>query len=177
MDNLLKYFYITDIKGGQTALEPIIFIFCLTLHNIEEALWLPDWINKAMPKRKQTNKEHFIFAVIGITILGYLAAGLHLLYPQHQYFGFAFIGFVGAMLINAIFPHLLLTIRFRKYSPGVFTGCCLVALLHLIILNNAANSYFKVSEIVISTAIVGAILLGAIPVLKWMAQRVLDTKA
>ena len=33
-------------------------------------------------------------------------------------FMFAFIGFVGVMVINAIASHLLLTIRFRRYCPG-----------------------------------------------------------
>ena len=154
-------------------MEPIIFMFCITLHNLEEALWLPDWMAKTMPNRKPTRKEHFIFAVIGITILGYLAAGLHALYPQHQYLEFTFIGFVGAMLVNAIVPHLLFSIRYRSYCPGVFTGCCLIIPMHLIILSNAANSHLKVSEIVVSTAVVGAILLGAILVLKWVARRVL----
>lgn len=160
----------------QTNLEPIIFMFCLTLHNIEEALWLSDWMAKTMPSRKQTAKEHFIFAVIGITILGYLAAGLHTLYPNSQYFEFIFIGFVGSMLINAVVPHLILSIKYRKYCPGAFTGCFLIIPIHLIILSNAVNSHLKTSEIIIATLAVGVVLLGAIPALKGLARRVLDVK-
>ena len=154
-------------------METIIFMFCLTLHNMEEALWFTNWAENAMPKNLSKN-EHFIFAVTGITILGYLSAGMFALFPDNKYFEYAFIGFVGAMLINAIVPHLLLTVRFRKYCPGVFTGCFLIIPFHLIILLNAANNRMKVSEIIISTFAVGVILLGTIPVLKSLAKIVLD---
>jgi hypothetical protein len=41
-------------------MEAVIFMFCLTLHNIEEALWLTDWQRKNMPSNKRTmEKEHF----------------------------------------------------------------------------------------------------------------------
>ena len=152
-------------------MEAIIFMFCLTLHNIEEALWFPDWLNKTMPNRKQTSKEHFTFAVIGVTILGYLAAGLYALYPNNRYLEYIFIGFVGAMLINAIVPHLILSIYYRKYCPGVFTGVALIMPLHSIILYNADT---KISEILISTLVVGGVLIGAIPVFKGLAKRILN---
>ena len=154
-------------------MEPIIFMLCLTLHNIEEALWFPEWTVRNLPNRKPTQKAHFIFALIGITTLGYLAAGLHALYPSSQYFAFIFIGFVGAMTINAVFPHLLLSIRYRSYCPGVFTGCCLIIPLHLIILSNMADNHMKFHEIIISTVIVGGVLLGAIPTFIGLARKVI----
>ena len=155
-------------------MEAIVFMLCLTLHNIEEALWLTDWQSKTMPNNHRTpNKNHFAFAVLGITILGYLSAGLYLLIPNNQYLEFAFIGFVGAMLINAVIPHLVCTIKYKRYCPGVFTGCLLIAPLHLTILCNAVNSHLKVSETVLSTLVVGAALLVLIPCFKWLAYRVL----
>ncbi len=133
-------------------MEAVIFMFCLTLHNIEEALWLTDWQRKTMPNsRRMPNKNHFTFAVLGITILGYLTAGLHLLNPNSQYLEFAFIGFVGAMLINAVIPHLVCSIKYKSYCPGVFTGCLLIIPFHFIILYNAAKTHLKASEIIAST--------------------------
>ncbi len=89
-------------------MEPVIFMFCITLHNIEEAIWLTGWRNKYKPLgRKAPPKKQFVFALTGITILGYLTAGLRLLYPGNMWLCYAFIGFVGAMLINAAIPHLL----------------------------------------------------------------------
>ncbi len=156
-------------------MESIIFMLCLTLHNAEEALYLTDWQNTVLSKHNNlSNKHHFIFAALGITILGYLAAGLHILIPNNQYLEYAFIGFVGAMLVNAVIPHLFLAVRYKCYCPGMFTGCLLVIPLHLIILHNAANSHIKTGEIVFSTLIVGAILLVSIPCFKWLAVRALS---
>ena len=44
-------------------MEAMIFIFCLILHNMEEALWLTEWQVKNMPGRCP-QKEHFIFSVL-----------------------------------------------------------------------------------------------------------------
>jgi len=153
-------------------MEAIIFMFSLTIHNVEEALWFTKWMQKTMPNRS-TKNEYFIFALIGITILGYLTAGMFVLFPDNQYFAYAFIGFVGAMLINAIMPHLLLTILFRKYCPGVLTGCFLIIPFHFTILLNSANNHLKVSEITISILVTGIILLGSIPILKNIAKKIL----
>ncbi len=156
-------------------MEAVVFMFCLTLHNIEEALWWTDWQIQTFPNSRRTpKKRNFIFAALGITILGCLASGLYLLIPNNQYLEFAFVGFVGAMLINAVIPHLVCTVKFKRYCPGVFTGCLLIIPLHLAILYHAVNTHLKVSEIVISTLVVGVILLALIPFLIWSGNRVLS---
>jgi len=156
-------------------MEAIIFMFCLTLHNLEEALWLTEWRIKTMPNsRRSPQKEHFIFAVLGITILGYWAAGLFAFFPDNQYCEYAFVGFVGAMLINAVAPHILLTVKYRKYCPGAFTGCFLIIPFHIIILCNAVNTHLKVSEIVVATLVVGVVLLAAIPFFEGLAKKFFD---
>ena len=141
-------------------MEAIIFMFCFTLHNIEEALWGVEWKAKTMPNsRIKPNQKTFNFALLGVTILGYLAAGLYLLYPDNKYFEYAFIGGVGFLIINAVMPHLIMTIVFRKLCPGVLTGCFLIIPFHIIILNNAVNRGFMIIEIIVATASVAAILL------------------
>ncbi len=152
-------------------MEPVIFMLCLTLHNIEEALWFTEWRIKTMPKsHRSPQKLHFIFAVLGVTILGYLASGLRIMYPANTMIEFCYIGFVGAMLVNAIVPHLLLTIRYKKYCPGVLTGFFLLVPFNSIILYNAVTSYLKVSEVLIATIVVGVVLLVSIAVFERIAK-------
>jgi len=154
-------------------MEAVIFLLCLTLHNIEEALWFTDWRTKNMPnKRKAYKKEYFIFAVLGVTILAYLFVGLFVFFPNNVYLEYIFIGFVGAMLVNAIIPHLLLTITYRKYCPGLFTGCCLLIPFNIVILLKAASKNIGILEMIISTFIIGAILLGSIPIFEIVAKRI-----
>ena len=158
-------------------MEAVIFMFCLTLHNAEEAIWLTDWTKKNLPGRRNPAKNaHFVFATIAVTALGYLAAGLFLLFPGNRCFEAIWIGFVGAMLINAVMPHLLLTIRFKKYCPGTFTGCFLIIPLHFIILRSAASSHLSIGEITLFTLVVGLSLLGAIPVFMGVAKKILDVE-
>jgi len=141
-------------------MEAIIFMFCFALHNIEEALWGVEWKTKTMPNsRIKPNQKTFNFALLGVTILGYLAAGLHLLYPDNIYFEYAFIGGVGFLLFNAVMPHLIMTIVYKKLCPGVLTGCFLIIPFHIIILNNAVNRGLEIIEIILSTIIVAVILL------------------
>jgi hypothetical protein len=156
-------------------MEAILFMFCLTIHNIEEALWFTEWRIKYMQNsRNKPEKECFVFAVLGITIIGYLTAGLFILFPNNLYFEYIFIGFVGAMLINAIMPHLLLTIKHKNYCPGVLTGCFLIIPFHTIILINFASEEIKIIEMIIATSVVGLKLLGLIPILFFSAKKVLE---
>lgn len=156
-------------------MEPIIFMFCLTLHNAEEALWLTQWRTNTLPdNRRSPSKQHFIFAVIGITMLGYLSSGLYLLYPDNRLLELCFVGFAGAMLVNAVIPHILLTIRYRTYCPGVLTACFLMIPFNGIILYNAAATHLRISEIVISTVTVGVIVLGSIPLFGYLAKKCLE---
>lgn len=155
-------------------MEAIVFMFCITLHNIEEALWLVDWQAKHNKfNRRICPKEQFVFAALGVTLLAYLVAGLHMLYPDNMWFGYAFVGFVGAMLINAVMPHLLLTIITRSYCPGVFTGCFLIVPLYSIILTNAVDNNMKIVYVILATVIVGVVLLVAIALFKLLARWVL----
>lgn len=155
-------------------MEPIIFMLCLTLHNTEEALWLTKWRERVMPQsRRAPENQHFLFAVLGITLLGYLAGGMFALFPGNPYLERIFLGFVGAMLINALVPHLLLTIRYGQYCPGILTGCLLILPFHSMILYNGAMDRVSIGEIIGSTVVVGLLLLAAIPLLERLAKRVL----
>jgi len=156
------------------CMEAIIFMFCITLHNIEEALWLTAWMEKHMPtKRGLRNNNHFIFAVLGITILGYLTAGLFMMFPDNLYIGYAFIGFVGAMIVNTIMPHLIFTVIYKKFCPGVFTGCFLIIPFHTIILLKALSETLTLIEVLVSVIVIGLILLGSIPIFVSIAKRYL----
>lgn len=51
-----------------------IFCFAITLHNIEEAIWLPEWSQQSSKFQKPVTSNEFHFAVIVITMLAYLSA-------------------------------------------------------------------------------------------------------
>ena len=50
----------------------MLFLLGFSLHNIEEAVWLPEWSSHAKKFHKEISRTEFLFAVIVITALGYL---------------------------------------------------------------------------------------------------------
>ena len=104
----------------------LLFLLCFTLHNIEEALWLPDWSRHASRFHRPVKAVEFRFAVLAVTVLGYVLCFLSLAWGQSWApVRYAWYGFVLMMCINAVFPHLAATIALRRYAPGVLTGLAL----------------------------------------------------
>ena len=50
----------------------MLFLLGFSLHNLEEALWLPAWSKKAKRFHKEVAVNEFRFALILITSLGYV---------------------------------------------------------------------------------------------------------
>jgi len=138
----------------------IIFLLGFTLHNIEEAIWLPKWSKYAKRFHEPVETNEFIFAVIIVTIFGYMVTALDVVYgyPGNVY-NYVYLGFIGMMGINTIFPHLLSTIVLKKYAPGLITALFLnLPLSALIIITYLANGT-RVLYLIISILIVSGIVL------------------
>jgi len=111
----------------------IIFLLGFTLHNIEEALWLPKWSKNAENFHKSVEPNQFIFAVIVVTIFGYIITGIDILfgYPDN-FFNYLYLGFVGMMGMNAILPYFV--VRKKLVRIGVLSnvfGLPFPATLHI----------------------------------------------
>ncbi|USK71033.1 HXXEE domain-containing protein [Peribacillus asahii] len=144
----------------------IFFCFAITLHNIEEAIWLPKWSQQASKFQKSVTPSEFHFAVIVITTLAYLSAFSYLLIPESDFAKWIFIGFVGSMIFNAIFPHLIATVLMKRYAPGLFTGVLLnIPINSLIIYQMFEGDLILWKELIISTLVIGISLLALIPLL------------
>lgn len=153
----------------------IVYIFpiAITLHNIEEALWLPEWSQHVAKYHKPVKRNEFHFAVLCVTILAYLISFSYVFNSHIEIIKYAFWGFVGAMVINAIFPHLIATIVMRKYAPGVLTGMFInIPCFSLMIIYAIKNDLISVRELIISTVIVGGVLISILPVLFAIGRKI-----
>ncbi|MEK4229314.1 HXXEE domain-containing protein [Solibacillus sp. FSL H8-0538] len=156
-------------------MEYFVICFCLaiTLHNIEEAIWLPEWSQQATKFQKSVTPGEFRFAVIIITVFAYLAAFTFLFVPQSNIAKWTFIGFLGSMIINAIFPHLLATIVMKTYAPGLITGLLLnIPINSMILFQLFESQVIEYKELIISTVVVGGCLLALIPLLFKIGRKV-----
>lgn len=144
----------------------VLFCFAITLHNLEEAIWLPRWSQTSSQFQKPVTSSEFHFAVLVITILAYLSACSYLYIPNSDLTKWIFIGFLGSMILNAIFPHLIATVFMKKYAPGLLTGLLLnIPINSFIIYQLFAENLIVWKELILSTLVIGIILLALIPLL------------
>ncbi len=153
----------------------LFFPLAITLHNIEEALWLPHWSQHAAKYHRPVEKNEFHFALIIITALAYLVTFFRIILPDVVFIGWIFYGFLGVMIINAVFPHLVATVVLKKYAPGLFTGLFLNIPVNAILIYRAINiGITTITEVVIATAIVGILLILIIPLLFRAGRRLIN---
>jgi len=142
----------------------IFFPIAITLHNLEEAVWLPKWSKHAKQFHKPVEANVFYFAVIFVTILAYLSTFLAVVFPSSWLWKHIFHGFLGAMILNTIVPHLVSTIILRKYSPGLVTGLFLLIPINSFILyQSVILDHINLLNLTLSIFAVSIVLLSLLP--------------
>jgi len=143
-----------------------LFAIAITLHNLEEALWLPRWSQSAGRWHHPVGAREFRFAVGVLTALAYVTAGLSVVGGKETVGTYFIAGYALAMFMNVFFPHLLATLIMRRYAPGTATALLLnlpvtVLLLYL----GFQQGYIRLSTFVWAGPLVVAAILGTIPLL------------
>ena len=141
----------------------LIFLLGFTLHNIEESVWLPEWSKFAKRFHEPVERNQFIFAVLIVTIIGYLITVVEIIDASPgSIYCYVYLGFIGMMGLNTILPHLAATILLKKYAPGLITALLLNLPLSIIIIsryiNAGINVYFLIIAILVVTGIVLSLL-------------------
>ncbi|WP_372588355.1 HXXEE domain-containing protein [Bacillus halotolerans] len=74
---------------------------------------------------------------------------------------------------QCIFPHLIATVLMKKYAPGLLTGLLLnIPINALVIYQMFVKNLIVWKELIISTLVVGIILLALIPLLFKVGDKV-----
>ncbi len=111
---------------NQVSFRKAIWILAIaeTLHNIEEAIWLPEWSRTAGAWHAPVSAFEFRFAAAMFTLLVY--AVLYYFYKRGTAASRYLVGGVlVVILFNVFVPHLAATIVRGRYAPGVGTGVLL----------------------------------------------------
>src|SRR5699024_3423603 len=120
----------------------LLFLFAITIHNLEEGIWLTRQQSSTKIKVKlhdAITQDQFLFGLFWVTGLAYLMTTLYMFYPNIWLFKYAYFGFLGAMIINIIFPHLVSTLVEHCYSPGLFTGLFVIIPINSLIIKTGLN--------------------------------------
>ncbi len=102
-----------------------LFPAAVTLHNAEEAIWLPAWSNDAGQWYKPIAPRVFRFAAAVLALVAWLATWMSVQSGRQTLWTYLTFGFMGAMLGNVFVPHAVLTIAMRKYMPGLASALAL----------------------------------------------------
>lgn len=99
----------------------------ITLHNIEEALWLPRWSTENAGRwHRPVGEFEFRFAVTIFTLLAYLIAGLTQRFGAGSFWHYLLVSYAIGQGLNIFIPHLAATIALRSYAPGLLSGVLFV---------------------------------------------------
>ena len=103
----------------------LVAAFCaaVTVHNLEEALYLPAWSVAAARFHPPVGVFAFRFAVVALTLAAYVCAALAA--AGSTVGAYLVCGYGLAMAANAVVPHLVATVALRRYAPGTATGLLL----------------------------------------------------
>ena len=143
-----------------------VFALAVTLHNLEEACFLPAWSRSAGRWHRPVDTRVFRFAVGVLTALAYLVVGLSAQGGKENVATYLLAGYALAMLLNVFFPHVVATLAMRRYAPGTATAVFLNLPVTVMLLATA----LQVGSIQLATflwvgPLVTVALLGAIPLL------------
>lgn len=153
----------------------IIFLMSFTLHNIEEGIWLPKWSKYAGKYYPQVTNNEFHFALLMITIFGYIITFLFLLLGHsNEILKYIYLGFILMMCFNAVFPHLLATITLKKYSPGTLTGLFLNLPIGLFVIFSIYGKEFEFYKLILGFITATGITLVSLRPLFKLGKKLID---
>lgn len=103
-------------------LTAILFGIGVTLHNLEEAVYLPAWLRSHVKLFFTPSEKIYwvltslVSVVVWVPIVGVFVS------PGESCFESVLSGFALVMVVNAVVPHLAWSLLKRSYSPGTATA-------------------------------------------------------
>ena len=154
------------------ALLSWLFVAAVTLHNIEEAVWLPAWTKGAGVWHRAVGAREFRLAVVVLTALAVFAAWLAGRQGKLGPGAYLLCGYALAMLLNVLVPHLLATFVTRRYVPGTATAVLLNLPVSAALLYRALEEgYVARDRFMMVGPLVVAGIVASIPILFWIGRR------
>lgn len=101
-----------------------LFPIAVTLHNAEEAIWMPGWTARnasQLPVHPPAAGE-IRLALLALTVLAFAVTALSAKKGAQSVWAYLTFGYIVAMWVNVLVPHLPASVIFFSYTPGVMTA-------------------------------------------------------
>lgn len=101
-----------------------LFPFAVTVHNAEEAIWMPSWDARHAADLPVQPPGAFAFriALVVLTVAACVITHLSARRGRQSVWSYLVFGYIVTMLANVVVPHVPAAIVFRGYVPGVATA-------------------------------------------------------
>ena len=116
-----------------------LFTLGVLAHNAEEALHLPAWSIHVGKWYAPVCARAFRFAAIVLSVLFVLITATASFSQAGSVAAYLMAGYVLAMVLNVLMPHVLVTVLTRKYMPGTATAILLNLPLGLLYLQKVLS--------------------------------------
>jgi Protein of unknown function with HXXEE motif len=144
----------------------LLFPILVALHNAEEATGMPRWARRSGPWFAGVEPSVFRFAILVITIFAFVVTILSAVQGRMTMWGNLTFGFMAAMLLNSLFPHIAVSVARRTLMPGVITAAVLnLPVLSCLMALALRQRYVSGHDALVFSIAVPALLLLMIPLL------------
>jgi len=101
-----------------------LFPIAVTLHNAEEAIWMPGWAANHLEDvvGRPPGATEIRAALVVLAVAAFVATYLSVRRGPESVWAYLTFGYIIAMLANVFVPHVPAAIVFRGYAPGVVTA-------------------------------------------------------
>jgi hypothetical protein len=101
-----------------------LFPVAVTLHNAEEAIWMPGWVSQhgAQLPVHPPGAPEIRLALAALTMAAFAVTYLSVREGPQSVWAYLTFGYIVAMLVNVFVPHIPATVALRSYTPGVITA-------------------------------------------------------
>jgi len=143
-----------------------LFPIVVTLHNAEEAIWLPGWSKRSVLWHRSVSPGTFRFTVAVLTVLAFTITWLSAESGKQTVWTYLVFGCMVATLANVLIPHIALTVALRSYMPGVATAVALnLPVLSLLVVLAIREGYVSGWKAAAYSVGVAGLLIAVIPAL------------
>jgi hypothetical protein len=135
-----------------------------TLHDLEEFLWFSE--TPVAQVERWVGVGAFRVAVTAVTLAAWIVAWLARDAPPRSRRVYAAVAAAWILLLNVLFPHLLATLYFGAYAPGVVTAVLLNSWAAPLVIRAALRDGYATARGSLWATLLGsAVVLAALPVL------------
>jgi hypothetical protein len=150
----------------------------ITLHLVEEIIWLPAWSQRAGSWHPPVGKGEFSFACAVLLVLAYVVTFASVRGGRESLGAYLAAGLAVVMLANVLLPHLGAMIHQRTYAPGVITGVALNLPVTLFLLQQAfADGYISIGRFAVATVLSAIVAAVFWPLLFVLGRRIVGGAA